>query len=524
MVGRRLEQFLRSNEAIRWLTIAIACVLVASIASIGQVNSRKPGTSGGLAAGASSTTLGPGSTVPGAAGDAATTVSSVAGATTGDGTGPTGPGGPGVTVPGGAPFDYGLRTQGVDANEVKLGLSYNTTGCGDAGLLEAMVGSATAGDIDKALDAFTRYINDNGGINGRTLRVVVADDGGGGCPEKALAAARQLVDDEKVFALIPGLHEVSDYAAANAVPTFVGRDDPDSLARFGPNGIGVLQDITRNHRAWASFGRYYLHSDEHTPCLVHPEAGVSGDWPVYARILNEEMANVGLSFADTVVYKEDVSTAQQQSSAAVARLKSKNCDQVYFMAGNPIALIFFTQAAELARWRPTWTFTSYMALADSDLAGRLMTPQQWENAIGLSTRVPAGEHPKEHNCRDIYEHYYPGEGQSESAAVQLVCAYLLPPAEMMRRGEAITGTLDANALVVGADAITNDFYFDAHVPLDWQMPPGGPYKTKGFTHYTVVDWNSQTKTYDFPAYPTYWEVMGPDGSNGADLRPLWANA
>lgn len=530
----RLRDFLIGERGTRWLAIGIASAFVASVASVGQVNSRAandgglraggrpeaealgPGTSGADGAG------GPASSDPGAAGGTDGTTTGGPG-TGGSGTGGTGgPGGTGSTGgTGGRGPDFGLRTQGVTSKEVKLGISYNTTGCGDAGLLEAMVGAGAAGDEGKAIDAFTRYINDHGGIGGRTLKIVIADDGGGGCPEKALSAARQLVDDEKVFAVIPGLHEVSDYVASKKIPTFIGRDDPASLARLGANGIGLTQEIGGNLKAWAAFGRYYLRSDQHVPCLIHPESGVSGDWPLYAGILYDRMRDYGLSFKDTVVYKEDVQTAQQQSAAAVARLKAKGCDQIYFMAGNPIALIFFTQAAENAQWRPTWTFTSYMALADSELGGRLMNQNQWQNAVGLSTRVPPGEHPMEGNCKHIYETYYPGDGQSDSAAVYLVCAYFLPAAEMMRRGERLTGRLDANALLVGANSIKNDFYFDAHVPLRWEFHPGGPYKTKGWSHYTVVHWSSTRSAYDFPEYPLYWEVMGPNKSNGVDLRPLF---
>lgn len=517
----------------RWLAVGIVSTFVAGTASVGQVSSRDERADDGLVAGERSAerslraggwdetgTDGTGDASDGTAGTDGTGTDGIDGSTGGG----SGRGGraTGGSTDGGRSFpDHGLRTQGVTDKQVKLGVSYNTTGCGDSGVLEAMIGAGTAGDMGKAIDAYTRYINDNGGIGRRTLKVVIADDGGGGCPEKALSAARKMVDDEKVFAVIPGLHEVSDYAASKKVPTFIGRDDPESLRRLGPNGIGLTQEIGGNLKAWAAFGHYYLKSQQHTPCLVHPEKGVSGDWPLYARILVARMQEHGLKFKDTVVYKEDVSTSQQQTSAAVARLKDKGCDQIYFMAGNPLALIFFTQAAENAQWRPTWTFTSYMSLADSELGGRLMNQSQWENAVGLSTRVPPGEHPKEGNCKRIYEHYYPGDGQSESASAYLTCTMFLPAAEMMRRGERLTGRLDANALLAGADSIKNDYYFDAHVPLRWELPAGGPYKTKGFSHYTVVDWSSTRSAYDFPEYPTYWEVMGPGKSNGVDLRPLF---
>jgi hypothetical protein len=513
----------------RWfrpLAIATACLLVTSVTSIGGVQKHDSNTSADQLAAdngaldTSSTTL-PGTTDGTLPGGGVAAPGSAGGGVARNGTG--GVSGPAGHIAPSAIPDFGLKTQGITDKEVKVGYSYNVAACGDAGTLQATLGGATTGDPKKALDAYTRYINDTGGVGGgRKLKVDVVDDGGDGCPEKNMAAAIKMADEDKVFLAIPGLHVESDYIIGKKIPVFGGRDDPASLAKAGANGIMLTEAIEPTLEKWSAFGKYYLDSGHHTPCLIHPESGASGDWNNHEKIIVAKMAKYGLAFKDIIVYQEDVSTAQQQASTAAVRAKNKGCDQVYFMAGNPIALIFFTQAATQASWYPTWTFTSYMVLADSELGGRLMDQQQWKNAVGLSTRVPAGQHPKEGNCKKIYEQYYGQDDQSDSAYTQIVCAQLLSVAEIMRRAVARTGVLTGNSLIVGADAVRNDFYYDATVPLRWSFPgPGGPFKTKAFSHYTVVKWSPEQSKYLFPEFPNYWEVMGPNKSGAQDLRPYF---
>ena len=190
-----------------------------------------------------------------------------------------------------------------------------------------------------------------------------------------------------MFLAIPGLHVESDYLIAHKVPVFGGRDDPESLAKSGANGLMLTEAIEPTLEKWSAFGKYYLDSGAHKPCMIHPESGVSGDWNNHEKILVAKFKKYGMTFTDIITYQDDVSTAQQQANTIAARAKTKGCDQVFFMAVNPIALVFFTQAATQNLWFPLWTFTSYMVLADTELAGRLMDQRQWDNAVGPLDRA-----------------------------------------------------------------------------------------------------------------------------------------
>lgn len=525
----RLRAALQHPTSIKVLTTAIVVMLVANLAAIGPVSSRTDDTpSASTPTDDDGSFVGPDGSITPSTGPTVRRRP--------DGTIIVDPGDVGVDPsldpiipPEGIP-DFGLRTQGVTDEYVKVGISYNVASCGDAAVLEAMLGPAVAGDMEKSIETYARHINDTGGIGGRDYRPIIVDDGGAGCPEKNIAAAVEMLDEEKVFMAIPGLHVESDYLIDRGLPVFGGRDDPASLDRYGANGLQVEIPTAQTFDAWASFGRYYLDKIappqdlDGTPaqpkCLIRIESGAAGDFDTAERILVDKMDKYGIKFKKILVFKDDVSTAQQQSDAIAVAAKDADCEQAWFLAGNPIGLIFFTSAATQHDWFPRWTFTSKVVLSDSELGGRLMDQRQWENAVGLSTRVPPGEHASQGKCKRIYEKYNGNDGQSESASAQIACAVILTTAEMMRRAVRLTGTLTADTLLLGADGIDNDFFFDAHVPMNYKFPDAnGPWKTRGFSHYTVVDWSSTSSAYTFPEYPCYYQRFGASKQSGCeDLR------
>lgn len=91
--------------------------------------------------------------------------------------------------------------------------------CSCSGAQAAALGKSSAG-----ISAWVKLVNDNGGLNGHPVRLVVKDDAGD--PAKALQAAKELVEQEKVVAIV-GETSVADasfqsYVEGKKIPVVGG--------------------------------------------------------------------------------------------------------------------------------------------------------------------------------------------------------------------------------------------------------------------------------------------------------------
>jgi hypothetical protein len=514
---------------VRAMVIANVTVLVAAVLSVGQVQfaldqrqtlSQPPSTPGfGRPSDAPSAS--PTASAAATPGATTTAVPAIGGATARPGATIPGTGGgtsPGtVVVPQVSVPDFGLRTQGVTPTSVLIGADYDKTGCGGSGALANQFGAAVTGDPEKSFAAFVRHVNDTGGIRGRTLKFVSVDDGGLYCPERHQAAALELVDQKKVFLDIAGLHEVSDLLAPRKLPFYGGRATLAEQAKQGDGQFQLYQDADGDFTNWAAFGKNYLGSKTNVPCLIHPD---TPDFNNLEGLLKQKMAAQGLTFKTTIRYADDPSTAQQQATTSAIKMKGDGCKQVWLIANNFLADVFFTNAAYQQQWKPTWTWTARTNGIDFALAGRLMQQDEWANAVGLTTRIKPGQSPLDGQCAKIYNTYNSGDGQSGSASVTIACHSILTTAEAMKRAVDRTGVLTGNSLMLGVDAIRGDFAWEAYVPLTYAVPaPGKASDRTGYDLQTVAAWNRNTLDYDFPQYPKYWKVLGPNGAGAVDIRP-----
>jgi len=78
----------------------------------------------------------------------------------------------------------------VQAENIKIGAIFAVTGGA----------SFLGGPEARTLEMLVEEINKAGGINGNTLELIIKDSGAN--PEKAISFAKQLIEEEKVLAII----------------------------------------------------------------------------------------------------------------------------------------------------------------------------------------------------------------------------------------------------------------------------------------------------------------------------------
>src|SRR3954447_19076283 len=107
--------------------------------------------------------------------------------------------------------DSKASAPGVTATTVTIGAHYPLTGPAAPGYSE----------IGPAADAMYKYINESGGVNGRTIQFKYKDDGYN--PANTVDVVKQRVLQDKVFAIVNGLgtpthSKVTDYLNQSRVP------------------------------------------------------------------------------------------------------------------------------------------------------------------------------------------------------------------------------------------------------------------------------------------------------------------
>ena len=205
------------------------------------------------------------------------------------------------------------QSQGVTDKEVLIGSIQDLSGP-----LAGFSKMAVAG-MQMRVDE----INKAGGINGRSLRLLVEDSAY--TPTRAVQVAQKLVNQDRVFVMAGSIGSVVNNAAMpiqfeknvmNFAPLTAHRDmfEPVSKLKFA-----VLDD-------------YYGAMKEHTPVLFK-RVGAKRACALYQddefglevfRGASDGLKTIGVTMAETATYKRGAT----EFSSQIARLRGANCDFV----------------------------------------------------------------------------------------------------------------------------------------------------------------------------------------------------
>lgn len=275
-------------------------------------------------------------------------------ATGGSGTGGTGGGGGSATTGGStpAPQAKGDRT-GVSATEIKVGIhAPKTIGGAPLNLAE---------DPIKGIEGYTKFINDNGGINGRKIVLDIQDDryetSGGKAAGIALIEHGNFIISGTLG--VDQINAVAIEANKAGVPYHAaGGHEPD-FAKLGLYEIGTSYDTHVIQLArWMA----------NDPTTKGKKVGISVlDSPLLLPVVDvfkAEAQRVGVSVVEVVKIKKP--TEQSSYSAQIQKLKDAGTE-VFVPMQDPVSTSRMVQEcnASLCGW--TYAFSDFAHESDTAL-------------------------------------------------------------------------------------------------------------------------------------------------------------
>ncbi|SDY51761.1 ABC transporter substrate-binding protein [Herbiconiux ginsengi] len=311
-----------------------------------------------------------------------------------------------------SPADEQASPPGVTETTVTIGTHTPLTGPAAAGY----------SSISAAAKAYFDYLNDKGGINGRTIEYIVKDDGYN--PATTQSVVRELVQEDGVFAILNGLGTpthtaVIDYLNENEVPDlFVASgsttwNEPEKY----PYTFGFNADYVVEGAALAQYA-----SDEHpgsTVCVLGQDDGF-GD-----EIIEGAEIAVG---ADGLTDVQRYAVSNQDVTAQIGAMQAAGC-QINILATLPgFTALAIGTAAKLG-WSPMW-FTSSVGADYSTLLqffGDDAGPSLLQGMVG-SNYLPMGDTEWVALFAQVNEDYNAGAPFDGNTVYGMSVAYLFAEA------------------------------------------------------------------------------------------------
>mgnify|MGYP000433431487 CR=1 FL=1 len=313
-----------------------------------------------------------------------------------------------------APVEVGDST-GVSDDTVKIGTHTPLTGPAAAGY----------SSISAAATAYFEYLNESGGVHGRSIDYIVKDDGYN--PATTQTVVRELVQQDEVFAIVNGLgtpthSSVLDYLNENEVPDLfvasgaVAWNRPDTYPfTFGFNADYVVEGAALTQYAVDEYPDAAI-------CLLGQDDDF-GD----AMIQGAELV-LG---PDGLTHVERYSTSNQDVTAQIGAMQAAGCEINLLATINGFTALALGTSAQF-NWFPMWFSSSsgadYPTLVT--YLGEDVAPQLMQGFVGTNYLPSLGDDANEWVTlfRQINDDYNDGAPFDGNTIYGMSVAYLFAEA------------------------------------------------------------------------------------------------
>lgn len=285
------------------------------------------------------------------------------------------------------------------------------------GIIQPLSGPASAySQIAYTDQAYIKMINDNGGVCGRQIELILYDDGYS--PPKTVEQARKLVESDEVFLIFNGLgtptnSAIQKYMNAKKVPQLfvaTGASKFGDHANF-PWTMGWQPNYIAEGKIYA---RYIL--DQHPDGKI----GILYQNDDYGKdYINGLRAGLGDKADDMIVMEQPYEVADPTVDSQIINLKSSGADIFINIATPKFAAQAIKKAAEIG-WKPLHIVNSV-----SNSVGSVLKPAGLENAVDLIS-ANYGKDPQDPQWKDdeglkkwaaFMDKYYPDGDKTSSFTV-----------------------------------------------------------------------------------------------------------
>lgn len=281
------------------------------------------------------------------------------------------------------------KVPGVTADTIRLGMI-----CALSGPV-----STIGKPLTRGIEAYFKWINDQGGIHGRKIQFIVEDDQYN--PANTVAAAKKLVEQDEVFAIVRPLGTATtaailDYTIEKGVPV-VGVASGSSLwsKPFKKTVFGIQPTYELEGRLMAKYAVEELKAQRIAVFYQNDAFGKEGADSFVAALKARGIEPVAM-----VPYE----VTEQNFSAHALKLQQANPDLAFVYAIQVPAASLLKEAQKLG-FRPKWLMT--YVLADPILLA--LAGEAAEGAYAGAWLVDPENAPEAAKYREVLTKYFPDE-------------------------------------------------------------------------------------------------------------------